>query len=125
MPLTVAGVASEPVARVYGLEVIRLASADVLPFDYEQYGKEIAEYLKAAELKSQSEFGQQSPSFAEAEKAAQRIEKAGGSLLKLQGSFAGDPGVLNLVPNPDTIQETSIQTNTYAVDYGRASSVEM
>ena len=35
------------------------------------------------------------------------------------------PGVLNLTPNPDTIQETSIQTNTYAVDYGRASSVEM
>lgn len=35
------------------------------------------------------------------------------------------PGVLNLTPNPDAIQETSIQTNTYAVDYGRASSVEM
>jgi len=35
------------------------------------------------------------------------------------------PGVLNLTPNPDAIHETSIQTNTYAVDYGRASSVQM
>jgi hypothetical protein len=35
------------------------------------------------------------------------------------------PGVLNLTPNPDTIQEASIQTNTYSVDYGRASSIEM
>ncbi|HEX4810842.1 MAG TPA: TonB-dependent receptor [Bryobacteraceae bacterium] len=35
------------------------------------------------------------------------------------------PGVLNLTPNPDSIQETSIQTNTYNVDYGRASSIQM
>ena len=35
------------------------------------------------------------------------------------------PGVLNLVPNPDSIQETSIQVNTYTVDYGRASSIQM
>src|SRR5580692_3791839 len=34
-------------------------------------------------------------------------------------------GVLNLTPNPDTIQEVAIQTNTYNVDYGRASSIEM
>jgi hypothetical protein len=35
------------------------------------------------------------------------------------------PGVLNMTPNPDSIQETSIQTNTYNVDYGRASSIQM
>ena len=35
------------------------------------------------------------------------------------------PGVLNLTPNPDSVQETSIQINTFAVDYGRASSLEM
>jgi hypothetical protein len=34
-------------------------------------------------------------------------------------------GVLNMTPNPDSIQETSIQTNTYNVDYGRASSIQM
>ncbi len=35
------------------------------------------------------------------------------------------PGVLNMTPNPDSIQEATIQTNTYSVDYGRASSVQM
>src|SRR6201996_7105072 len=35
------------------------------------------------------------------------------------------PGVLNMTPNPDSIQETSIQSNTYNVDYGRASSIQM
>ncbi len=35
------------------------------------------------------------------------------------------PGVLNLVPNPDSVQETSIQVNTFTVDYGRASSIQM
>ncbi len=34
-------------------------------------------------------------------------------------------GVLNLVPNPDAIQEASIQTNTFSVEYGRASSIQM
>ena len=34
-------------------------------------------------------------------------------------------GVLNLTPNPDSIQETSIQVNTYTADYGRASSIQM
>jgi hypothetical protein len=35
------------------------------------------------------------------------------------------PGVLNLIPNPDAVAETSIQINTFNVDYGRASAVEM
>ena len=35
------------------------------------------------------------------------------------------PGVLNLTPNPDAIQETSIQTNTFTVEYGRASAIQM
>jgi hypothetical protein len=34
------------------------------------------------------------------------------------------PGVLNLTPNADTVQEVSVQTNTYTVDYGRASSIQ-
>ena len=34
------------------------------------------------------------------------------------------PGVTNLTPNPDSIAEASIQTNTFGVDYGRASSIQ-
>ncbi len=35
------------------------------------------------------------------------------------------PGVINLIPNPDAVQEASIQINTFDVDYGRASSIQM
>jgi len=34
-------------------------------------------------------------------------------------------GVLNLTPNPDAIQEASIQVNTYSVEYGGGSSIQM
>jgi Carboxypeptidase regulatory-like domain len=34
-------------------------------------------------------------------------------------------GVLNLTPNPDAIQETSIQVNTFSVEYGGGSSIQM
>src|SRR5438067_4143291 len=33
------------------------------------------------------------------------------------------PGVLNLVPSPDTIQEATVQVNTFNVEYGRSSSI--
>ena len=35
------------------------------------------------------------------------------------------PGVLNLTPNSDSIAEETIQSNTYTVDYGRASSIQV
>ena len=34
------------------------------------------------------------------------------------------PGVINLTPNADAVQEVSVQTNTYSVDYGRSSSIQ-
>lgn len=34
------------------------------------------------------------------------------------------PGVLNLTPNVDAVSEVAVQINTYAVDYGRASSIQ-
>lgn len=35
------------------------------------------------------------------------------------------PGVLNLTPNADSIAEETVQANTYTVDYGRASSIQV
>src|SRR5579875_889158 len=35
------------------------------------------------------------------------------------------PGVLNLTPDPDSIQEATVETNTFNVDYGRSSSIVM
>ena len=85
----------QEMARVYGIETMRIASADVLPFDYEEYGKEIAVYLQNAEKKAKESFGAQAPSFADALKAASRMEKAGAELLKVQTSMKGDPAKLN------------------------------
>ena len=34
------------------------------------------------------------------------------------------PGVVNLTPNVDSLAETTIQSNTYSVDFGRASSIQ-
>ena len=87
----------QEMARVYGLEAIRMASTDVLPLNYEQYGKEVTEYVKAAEQKAKNTFGDKSPSFADALKASARFEQAGANAWKLQTSMAGDMGVLNFL----------------------------
>ena len=34
------------------------------------------------------------------------------------------PGVVNTAPNSDSVQEVAVQTNTYSVEYGRATSIE-
>ena len=85
----------QQMARVYGLQLIRMASEDVLPFDYETYAKEIAEYLKAAENKSKETFGAKSPSFGEAQQAASRFEKAGAQMLQVESTIRGDTNKAN------------------------------
>ena len=53
----------QQMARVFGLEIVRMAGADVLPYDYEDYGKEILVYLDAARSKAQRTLRRQSPRF--------------------------------------------------------------
>ena len=87
----------QQMARVYGLEAIRMASIDVLPLNYDEYGKEITEYVKAAEARAKTQFGNQAPPFADALQAAERLQKAGAHVWEVQGLPSGDAGVLNLV----------------------------
>jgi len=82
-------------AQVFGMQALRMADADVLPFDYEEYAKEIAAYLKSAEQKSKDTFGAQSPSFTAAQQAAQRMQKAGAEMLKTQTKATGDTAMMN------------------------------
>jgi N-acetylated-alpha-linked acidic dipeptidase len=82
-------------ARVYGLDTIRMASEDVLPFNYEDYGKEIGAYVKAADQKAKDTFGAKAPSFADAQKAASRLEKAGAQMLQTQSGMKGNPARVN------------------------------
>jgi N-acetylated-alpha-linked acidic dipeptidase len=85
----------QQMARVYGLDTIRMASEDVLPFNYEDYGKEIGEYVKAADQKAKDAFGAKSPSFADAQKAALRLEKVGAQMLQAQIGMKGNLAHMN------------------------------
>jgi N-acetylated-alpha-linked acidic dipeptidase len=85
----------QQMARFYGIEAIRMADADVLPFDYEEYGKEISAYLDAAKKKADGRFGKQSPSFAGAAEAAKRLEDVGARALEQQKRPSADSAKLN------------------------------
>ena len=85
----------QQMARVYGLEVIRMADTDVLPYDYEEYGKEIALYIDAAQKKALNCFGSNTPSFKEAAEAAKRFEEAGAKILGKERNAPSDPTKLN------------------------------
>jgi N-acetylated-alpha-linked acidic dipeptidase len=85
----------QQMSRVYGLEVLRMASADVLPYDYEDYGKEILVYLDAAKSKAQDKFGDKSPNFSAAVEGARHLEQAGAKILQKQRKLPNAPERLN------------------------------
>ena len=76
----------QQMARLFGLETLRMANADVLPYDYKAYGEEVSAYLSAAEKKSASLFTTQGPDFTAAEKSASDFEHAGAQMLSEQNS---------------------------------------
>jgi N-acetylated-alpha-linked acidic dipeptidase len=62
----------QEMARVFGLEVLHMADADVLPYDYVTYGKELSAYLDAAQ-KSAEAAGLTGLDFATAKAAAAKF----------------------------------------------------
>ena len=82
-------------SRVYGLEMIRMADADVLPYNYEDYGKEILVYLDAAKNKSKERFADKTPDFSAAVEGARYLEQAGAKMLQKQRKLPGDAERLN------------------------------
>jgi N-acetylated-alpha-linked acidic dipeptidase len=85
----------QQMARVYGLQMLRMASADVLPYDYENYGKEILVYIDAAMNKSKERFGDKSPNFSAALEAARHLQEAGAKMLQKQRKIPGTPEPMN------------------------------
>ncbi|MGA3104117.1 MAG: M28 family metallopeptidase [Terriglobales bacterium] len=85
----------QEMARVYGLEILRMSDADVLPFDYETYGKEIVVYLDAARSKSKERFAGKSPDFSAAMQGARRLQEAGAKILQKQRKFPASADRLN------------------------------
>lgn len=85
----------QQMARVFGLQAIRMADTEVLPYDYQIYGKEIGTYIQAANKKAAAEFGNQAPSFDGPTAAARRFEQAGAKMMERQKKPSGDPARLN------------------------------
>jgi N-acetylated-alpha-linked acidic dipeptidase len=85
----------QQMSRVYGLEILRMAEADVLPYNYENYGKEVTFYIEAARQKAKNHFGDKAPDFAVALDGARHLQEAGAKLLQKQRKFSGDLGRLN------------------------------
>lgn len=85
----------QEMARVLGLEALHMADADILPFDYEFYGKEISAYIERAEKKAKDKLGANAPDFTGASEAAKRFTAAGARVLALQKNPPQDAARLN------------------------------
>jgi N-acetylated-alpha-linked acidic dipeptidase len=85
----------QQMARIFGLEVLRMAGSDVLPYDYVAYARAIASHLEAAKKKA-SEAGFDSLDFAPAQAAAVRFAAAAQKAHALQIAPSGDLAKLNL-----------------------------
>ena len=87
----------QEMARIYGLEVLRMSGADVLPYDYENYGKEILVYLDAAKSKSKERFGNSRavPDFSAALESARRLQEVGAKMLHKQLKMPVSPDRMN------------------------------
>src|SRR5579862_1897241 len=85
----------QEMARVFGLEAVRMADADVLPYDYEQYGKEIEAYLDSAHRRAVDKFGADGLDFKGVDAAARRFESAGARILARQKNPPAEVARLN------------------------------
>ena len=85
----------QQMARIYGLEVLRMSSADVLPYDYENYAKEILVNLDAARTKSKERFGDKMPDFSAVLENARHMREAGAKMLQKQREMPGTPERMN------------------------------
>ncbi|MGA7909329.1 MAG: M28 family metallopeptidase, partial [Candidatus Sulfotelmatobacter sp.] len=81
----------QQMARVYGLEAVRMADADVLPYDYEEYGKEVDVYLDAAKKRAEEKFGDRALDFSAVTAAARHFQEAGARTLARQKNPPRDP----------------------------------
>jgi N-acetylated-alpha-linked acidic dipeptidase len=83
-------------ARVFGLEVIKMADAGVLPYDYPTYASEITVYLQTAKKKA-GEAGLKDLKFDGAFDAAQRFSAAAANIPKKIASTPQDISALNAI----------------------------
>jgi N-acetylated-alpha-linked acidic dipeptidase len=84
----------QEMARVFGLEALRMADVDVLPYDYVTYAREISSYLETAKHKA-ADQKLAALDFAPALAAATRFAAAAQKVRGLQSTPAGNSVALN------------------------------
>ncbi|HEY1659142.1 MAG TPA: M28 family metallopeptidase [Candidatus Sulfotelmatobacter sp.] len=85
----------QEMARIFGLEALRMADANVLPYDYEEYGKEVVAYVDAAEKRAENKFGERAIDFSGVKGAAKHFQDAGAKILAKQRNPPRDVARLN------------------------------
>jgi N-acetylated-alpha-linked acidic dipeptidase len=84
----------QEMARVFGLETLRMADADVLPYDYLAYAHEISSYIDTAKRKA-ADAGMSSVEFGQAQAAVNRFAAAAAKAHAAQAAVSGNLGKLN------------------------------
>jgi len=85
----------QEMARVFGLEALRMADSDVLPYDYVAYARSINSYIEAAKIKA-ADHGFSALDFAAAQAAGARFAAAAERVHSQQTAATGDLAKLNL-----------------------------
>ena len=84
----------QQMARVLGIEALRMADADVLPFDYVAYAREISAYIQAAKHKA-TNMNVGSLEFGPAETAAAQFLAAAQQAYSAESAPSGNLAPLN------------------------------
>ncbi len=85
----------QEMARVFGLEALRMADTDVLPYDYVTYAHEISSYLESARRKA-NDYKLGAIDFTQAELAATHLANAGQRIRSLQLLPPANPAKVNV-----------------------------
>ena len=85
----------QQMARVYGLQMIRMADVDILPYQYDDYAKEIGAYIGAAQAKAQNKWAEKTPQFGAVLDAAKHFQEAGAKIAEKQRKAPADAVRLN------------------------------
>ncbi len=84
----------QEMARIFGLEALRMADTDVLPYDYVTYSREISSYLEAAKRRAgESKFSD--VDFDAAESAVSHFASAAQRMHEVQALPGDNPARLN------------------------------
>jgi len=84
----------QEMARVLGLEAVRMADTDVLPYDYQAYAREVKAYIEAAKRKAE-DTGLSSLDFGPALTAASQFSSAADHARQLQTTPPADVAEFN------------------------------